>query len=295
MPKISVCISTYNRKDYLSQTIASVLKQNYKDYEVIIVDDGSTDGTEEMIKEGQYPVRYYKQENAGDAAAKNRMIQLAEGEYITFIDSDDLFFEDSLERMIDALKGCEENTIAYGGYIRIDENGVPCGRCKRTLRSGKITEKLFETIMVHNCGTLYPKDVLASSGGYDTSLKGCYDLRLNLRLSQKFEFIALKEPVFQRRRHSSNLSVMSVGSCLTELKVLSGFYFDDGGKDSISRQTAMKRISQAESRVGKAAFAESNFAMAGEFFIKSFRTKANIKSLLRYGVSKVYNCFAVKK
>lgn len=70
MPAVSVCIPTYNRKDYLKETLQSVFAQTYKDYEVVIVDDGSTDGTEEMIKTADYKVRYYWQENVGEAAAK---------------------------------------------------------------------------------------------------------------------------------------------------------------------------------------------------------------------------------
>ena len=85
-PKVSVCIPTYNRKDYLKEALESVFAQTYKNYEVVIVDDGSTDGTEDMLKDADYDVRYYWQKNSGDAAARNKSIELAQGKSITFID-----------------------------------------------------------------------------------------------------------------------------------------------------------------------------------------------------------------
>jgi len=69
-PKVSVCVPTYNRKDYLKQTLESVFAQTYKDYEIVIVDDGSTDGTENMVKQLGYPLTYYWQKNRGDASVR---------------------------------------------------------------------------------------------------------------------------------------------------------------------------------------------------------------------------------
>jgi len=78
--KVSICVPTYNRKDYLKETLESILAQTYKDYEIVIVDDGSTDGTEDMIKELGVPITYHWQENSGDAAARNKLIKLARGQ-----------------------------------------------------------------------------------------------------------------------------------------------------------------------------------------------------------------------
>lgn len=90
-PKVSVCIPTYNRKDYLRETIASVFQQTFKDFEIVVVDDGSTDGTAEMVARMDCPITYFHQSNSGDAAAPNKLIELAKGQYISFLDSDDCF------------------------------------------------------------------------------------------------------------------------------------------------------------------------------------------------------------
>jgi len=77
MPNISVCIPTYNREHLLKETLDSVFAQTYRDFEVVIVDDGSTDGTKQMLEKNGYNVRYHWQENAGDANARNKLIELA--------------------------------------------------------------------------------------------------------------------------------------------------------------------------------------------------------------------------
>ncbi len=110
MPKVSICIPTYNRRDYLRETLESIFVQTYKDYEVVMVDDGSTDGTEQMIKKSKYPIRYFWQENLGVAKARNKLIELAKGEYITFIDSDDLLFQYAVGDLMNLI-GCNGSDI----------------------------------------------------------------------------------------------------------------------------------------------------------------------------------------
>ena len=112
-PRISICVPTYNRKDYLRETLDSIFAQTYKDYEVVVVDDGSTDGTDKMLEQGDYHVRYYRQENSGDAAARNKLIRLAQGEFITFIDSDDLLIHDAVERMVKVMEAESGEVIVY--------------------------------------------------------------------------------------------------------------------------------------------------------------------------------------
>ncbi len=131
--KLSICVPTFNRKDYLKQTLNSIYAQTYKGYEVIVVDDGSTDGTEEMIKTADYAVRYYWQENRGEAVSRNRLIELARGRFITFLDSDDLLMPDAIERMMNVMEAESGEVVVYGTYLRIDEYGNICGRCKRML------------------------------------------------------------------------------------------------------------------------------------------------------------------
>jgi len=131
--KVSVCIPTYNRKDYLKEAIESVFAQKYKDYEVVVVDDGSTEGTEEMLKAAGYSVRYHWQKNSVDAAARNKLIELAPGQFIAFLGSDDLYFSDTLERLVTVAQTEKDMVVVYGPYVAIDENGDICERKKTAI------------------------------------------------------------------------------------------------------------------------------------------------------------------
>ena len=282
VPKVSICIPTHNRKEYLKETIDSILAQTYKDYEIVIVDDGSTDGTEEMIKNLDYPTTYHWQQNAGDAAARNKLIKLAKGDYISFIDSDDLLMPDAIERMVHAMQAETEDVVVYGSYYRIDQAGNVYGKCKRKLRSGNITKHLFETILVHACGSIFPKKILKAASPFDTSLKVCSDYDLWLCLSLNYRFIALDHPTFKRRRHPTNLSVPSFENGLTEFQVLKRFYYEKGGKEVIPEKTAMKVFSKEGRRAGRCATREGLHDQACQLLSQSFRQHPNLKSLVSW-------------
>lgn len=279
-PKVSICVPTYNRKKYLKETLESILAQTYKDYEIIVVDDGSTDGTEDMIRQLGVPITYHWQENGGDAAARNKLIELARGEYISFIDSDDLLFPDAVERLVKVVETEAEDVIAYGSYVRIDQDGNVYGKCKRKLYSGNITKYLFQTIIVHSCGSIFPRKILKDAVAFDTSLNVCSDYDLWLYLSTKYKFVALSSPTFMRRRHSNNLSTVSFENCLTEFKVLERFYYEKGGNKVVPPRIALRALSKGSFKTGRCAFREGLYNQATELLKQSFQQHPNFKSLV---------------
>jgi len=279
-PKVSICIPTYNRKDYLEKTIESVFAQTYKDYEVVLVDDGSTDGTAEMIKSTGLPIRYHWEKNSGEAVARNKMIKLAQGEFITFVDSDDLLIHDAVEKMMNVMEAEGGEVIVYGPYQRIDQDGNIYGRYKTRQYSGYITKYLFQNIFVYSCGSIFPKKVLETAGGFDTSLPVCSDYDFWLRLSLEYRFVALTEPTFKRRRHTGNISALSTENRILELKVLERFYYERGGDKVVPKRLAMHRLSREEYRVAIAALREGKSLIAREYLKKSFRHHPNPKSAI---------------
>ncbi|MCP4613416.1 MAG: glycosyltransferase [Planctomycetes bacterium] len=279
-PKVSICIPTYNRKYYLKETLESISAQTYKDYDIIVVDDGSTDGTEDMIKQFDAPITYHWQENGGDAAARNKLIELAQGQYISFIDSDDLLFPDAIERLVKVMETEPDDVVAYGSYVRIDQDGSVYGKCKRKLFSGSITKHLFQTIIVHSCGSMFPRKMLKDGVIFDTSLHVCSDYDLWLSLSMKYRFVALPDPTFKRRRHSGNLSTVSFENCLTEFKVLERFYYEKNGKKVIPPKIALKVLSKGGFKTGRCAFREGSYDQATKLLGQSFRRHPNFKSLI---------------
>jgi len=285
MSLVSICIPTYNRRDYLKQALASVFAQTYKDYEVLVVDDGSTDGTGEMIKQAGYDVRYYWQQNAGDAAARNKLVELARGQYISFLDSDDLLIPDAIERMVAVMDAQSKDVVVYGPYIAIDQNGNTCKMKRKKLYSGHIARHLFESILVHSCGSMFPKRIMEGAGEFDTSLPVCSDYALWLRLSLKYRFIALSEPTFKRRRHTGSLSERTFANRKIELDILENFYYDCGGKEFIPRKIAMKRLSKEGYRAGRCALREGLAETATGLLAQSLRRYPYIKSLIWWVVA----------
>lgn len=288
MPKVSICIPTFNRKDYIQKTLDSIFSQTYKDYEIIIVDDGSTDGTEEIIKSYDFPIRYNWQSNRGDAFSRNRLIDLANGEYISFVDSDDLLVPDALERMIRVMESEQEDVIVYGAYYRINEKGQICGRCKRKLHSGKITRYLFETILVHVTGSMFPSQILKQSPRFDDSLHVCSDYALWLYLSTKYKFIALPDPTYLRRRHTTNLSKDTFENRFIEYQVINRFYNEMGGKDYIPEKVAERVLSKKRYKAGRYALKEGMYEKAYDLFVKSFIKSPNLKTLIYLIKAKIF-------
>ena len=283
MPKVSICIPTYNRKDSLKETLESISAQTYKDYEVVIVDDGSTDGTEQMIKQNNLPIRYFWQENQGEPSARNKLLELAKGQYLTFIDSDDLLFPGAIEELVNLVEHNASDIIAYSSYIGIDEQGKEVKRKWHKQPSGNIAADLFEYIYVHSCGTMCKKKLLEDAGGFDISLPVCSPYALWLKLSLKYNFIPSSKPTFKRRRHSDNLSSYSFANRLVELNVLENAYqkgFIDNVKEVIAPNRAMKRLSQEGYRAGRCAIREGLQETACQLLKQSYQRHRNFKSLI---------------
>jgi glycosyltransferase involved in cell wall biosynthesis len=281
-PAVSICIPTHNRKDFLKETLQSVFAQTYKDYEVVIVDDGSTDGTEEMIKSIGRPVRYYWVEHMGQYAARNKLIELTHGKYITFVDSDDLLFPDTIERLMNTIEKHGLNVTAYGAHVGLDEKGRLVKRKQHPLPSGNITAELFEFIYVHSCGMLCPKKFYEEFGSFDASLKCCAFYKLLLQMSVKYKFFPVEGPTFKRRRHQGNVSVRSFVNRKVELDVLEDFYFNGGGEKLIPRYLAMKRLSKEGYRAGRCAIKEGMYDQALQLLSQSFYRHPNIKSFIHW-------------
>lgn len=224
-PLISIGVSTYNRKKLLAESLRSLQAQTYKNFEIIVIDDGSSDGTCDMMKNDFPEITYIYQENQGDAAAKNNAAAHARGEFIVFNDSDDLFMSDTLEKLYYAIKK-HPGACSYGNYITIDAagNSMPTKAKMKKFPSGKIISALIDHIVVNNCGTLMPIGLFRQLGGYDVKLRCAYDYKFALNMALIADFYAVSSPVFFRRRHNSNISAASYAKLNVIMGVLEEFF-----------------------------------------------------------------------
>ena len=127
-PKLSVVVPSYNHQDYISETLKSLEKQTFQDFEIIVVDDGSTDRTVEIVKSFPSRARIFTQENQGVVAARNRGVSLAKGEYICFVDSDDVVLSDRFARQVAILDNDAEVGLVFADALIIDSKGKQIGK-----------------------------------------------------------------------------------------------------------------------------------------------------------------------
>lgn len=214
-PKVSVIIPTYNRTSFLKDAINSVLNQTYRDFELIVVDDGSTDDTQDLVSYYGQKIRYIYQNNQGRSTARNHGIEVAQGEYLAFLDSDDVWLPDKLSRQIPILDAASANTVLVHGYKQlVDEKLQPIRGWEKKLRySYRLAEKGQETYenylqkaYIFTSTVLIRRDAVLSIGAYDVNLQALEDLDFYLRLLIKgYTFIFISEPpLIQYRIHRNN-------------------------------------------------------------------------------------------
>jgi len=210
-PTVSVVIAAYNRARFLPETIDSVLGQRFRDFELIVVDDGSTDETQQVLKPYGDRVRYFYQENSGPSAARNLGVRHARGEWIAIQDSDDLSTPDHLESLF---AFAEKNpdcgmVFANGAYLGGPEHNretiIPKEKSRRLAQQGVRLLDLFEKSIVRLQAALLSKTCLETIGGHDESLRICMDLDLAFRIFMRYPVAYLDKVVFLYRKHEGNI------------------------------------------------------------------------------------------
>ncbi len=200
-PLVSVIIPTYNRSDEIAKSIESVLKQSYSNIEVIIIDDGSIDNTEELIKNiDDERVVYFYQNNQGTSSARNKGILLSNGKYIAFQDSDDEWLFDKLRRQVEILEGLGNKVaVCYCDMKRINLNGLETyWKAPHPVNTGDIISNNTLDYQVYGIGiqtVLVRKICVDEIGYFDLDLDRFIDLEWLIRLSLKFNFEYINEPL----------------------------------------------------------------------------------------------------
>jgi glycosyltransferase involved in cell wall biosynthesis len=168
MPKVSVIIPSYNHGRYILQAIESVFSQTYDDYEIIVVDDGSTDNTEEAVKPYWERIRYFYKEHGGDASARNFGTRKANGEYLVFLDADDLLMPKKLEIQATILDENPDIGFVYSDFYNIIDNKIShTPALNRKLPSGFIAKELFMESFIPIHTEMVRRQCFKDSGLFD--------------------------------------------------------------------------------------------------------------------------------
>jgi glycosyltransferase involved in cell wall biosynthesis len=219
MPTISVIIPVYNGEKTIKETIESVLKQDFSDFELIVINDGSKDTTLEVISSINDPrIQVFSYPNAGLSASRNRGYVHSCGEYITFLDADDLWTPDKLERQLRALQAHPKAAVAYSWTNFIDEssNFVRIGS-RITLTGNIYPNLLLANFLESGSNALICRRALVEVGGFDESLLAAEDWDMWLRLAEHHDFVAVPYPhvLYRLSTHSMSTNVLQQESaCL---------------------------------------------------------------------------------
>lgn len=207
MPKVSVIITTYNSMPYLPDTLNSVLQQTFTDLEVIIVDDGSTDQTTAWAAQVDDPrVTLVSQSNQGVSVARNTGINHAQGEYIAFLDGDDLWLTNKLEQQVELLDRHSHIGLVHTWLALMDEQGLLTGRIMATQVEGKVWQQIIENNMVACSAAMVRRVCLTTVGIFEPSLRVAEDWDLWIRIAASYPFAVIKQPLVQYRLHGNSKS-----------------------------------------------------------------------------------------
>jgi glycosyltransferase involved in cell wall biosynthesis len=208
-PLISVVLPTFNREKYLPRAIKSVLNQTYKNLELIIVDDGSTDNTEEIVKGcSDKRIRYYKQElNKGGSAARNVGIKLAKGELISFQDSDDEWLPEKLERQVKKFSEVGDDVgVIYCGYETVFERTNEVISKSIPDEKGNVYKRMFIGCITGALTVIARASCFEKAGLFDERMQSCHDWDLWIRVARYYKFDYVPEILAKAYIHGKQLS-----------------------------------------------------------------------------------------
>jgi len=196
--KISVIIPTFNRVVLVKKAIQSVLNQSFQPYEIIVIDDGSTDGTEESIKSDFPQINYIWQKNSGISHARNIGIQKSQGNWMAFLDSDDEWLPKKLEMQSNALKENPEFEICHTNEIWIRNGKMVNPKDKHQKFGGQIFEKCLPLCVISPSSVVIKKEIFEEYGLFDSALPACEDYDMWLRICAFLPVLYLEEPLLKK-------------------------------------------------------------------------------------------------
>jgi SAM-dependent methyltransferase len=206
LPLVSVIITSYNQTRFLSDAIESVLTQTYSQFEIVVVDDGSTDNALEVV--ARYPgVRYIRQDNQGLSAARNKGLRESHGAYLVFLDADDRLLPIALETGMGCLQAHPECGFVSGHYSLMASDGSPMRRRQRQcVERNHYQALLRRNYIAMHATVMYRRAIFESVGEFSTSLKACEDYDLYLRIARRVPVYCHDKVVAEYRQHGANMS-----------------------------------------------------------------------------------------
>lgn len=300
MPKVSVVIPSYNRADFVAETIRSVLDQTYQDFEIIVVDDGSTDNTKEIVDSFKDPrIKYIYQENRGASGARNTGINASIGEYIAFLDSDDIYLPNKLEmdiRMVDSDHNI--GIVCSDAYIFDSETGEIYRRYwqknpylgpfdPQTASKNALKLLLSRGCFIKGSTPLVRRAVFKAVGLFDESIRHSQDWEMWIRIlaHSRYTVGIINLPLVKCRRHSASLTTNAKARIEGHIQVFKKVI----GTHSLSKndlKLAKRRLAKFHHTYGTTMVLDNRIHSAKEQFIAAIKVDPlYIKSYIYLGAT----------
>ena len=224
-PLVSVVMATYNMSRYLPLAARSVLAQTYENIELLIVDDGSTDDTAKVVEPflDDPRVKYRVQENKGQASAKNHGVRESSGEYIAFLDADDMWAPEKIDLQLPVFSRSETLGVVYSRLASIDENGTQLKVSDEELFRGRVSGPLLIRNFVGFSTSIVRKECFDRLGGFKEQIRMGIDYDLWLRFSTRYEFDYVDRPLLYYRVWPGQMSNNCKGRYLSGIETMKNF------------------------------------------------------------------------
>jgi glycosyltransferase involved in cell wall biosynthesis len=264
--QVSTIIPVYNGEKFIAQTIDSVLTQTYASIELIVVNDGSTDSTSDVLKKYEGRIICFDQVNSGGGAARNAGLAVARGKYVAFLDADDQWVPEKIEKQVCVMEANPHlGFVCSGSYVVDAADNILGEWCRRPKNLQETFEALYDRNFVLNLTVMARRDCLMEVGGSDPALRISFDYDLWLRLAKKFPFKYLCEPLARYRVHSAGLSRNQRGRYRDNIKIINKAEIAAG----ISSYTRWIRNAKIHYYFGDVFLGERKCFTAGMCFMKA--------------------------
>jgi glycosyltransferase involved in cell wall biosynthesis len=268
-PTVTVVIPCYNLGAYVSEAVQSVLDQTYQDFEIVLIDDGSTDSaTRHLFASYRRPrTRILRTENQGLARTRNLGIREAAGRYVSFLDADDLWYPQHLELQSGRMRA-EGRAFSFSDFHRTSDparpgEGMHAGYSH--LAEGKVFTNLLRENFVPTSSAIVRKDLLAETGLFKPQLRGGQDFDLWLRIARRAEFTWLRPCLVFLRHHEGNISSSSNYPYMN-VRLWEEILREHADCDPADRRYLRRRLGSEEYSTGRYAIREQKFSLARGYF-----------------------------
>jgi len=264
MPTVSVIIHTYNNEKFIAETVASVLNQTYKDYEIIVVDDGSVDGTRDVLMPYMQKIRYHYKENGGIASAKNAGIGLSQAEFVAFLDHDDLWVPDKLQLQMEHFNENPQIGLVYAKYTSF-RDGEELRTKPEKGYSGWIFKELLSKSFIQTSTVVVKRECLDAVGPYDETFFLGDEYDMFLRIARKFQCGFVDKGLTRYRVHDTNASNNDFLFDNENLGVYKKIYNNFTDLDGVEKKILRKRIARYSMKVAEGLYSQGKLEESKEY------------------------------